>query len=107
MTSNSWHGEADPSRQCCCGMAGVTACPAPGRCPARSWQMVLKPLVCIEGGRLQVRRGGRATQRAGVWVLVKGTPMDWAAEGSHHAPGRQMFQLSRAHDTDLHTSLNN
>lgn len=40
---NSWHSEADPSRQCCCGIAGVRACPAPGWCPEGSWQMVLTP----------------------------------------------------------------
>ncbi|KAG7245373.1 hypothetical protein INR49_010823 [Caranx melampygus] len=41
MTINSWHSEADPSRQCCCGIAGVRAFPAPGWCPGGSWQMVL------------------------------------------------------------------
>lgn len=39
---NSWHGEAAPSRQCCCGIAGVGLCSAPGRYYERSWQMVLK-----------------------------------------------------------------
>lgn len=43
---NSWHSKADPSRQCCCAIAGVRTCPAPGWCPEGSWQMVLT-LGCV------------------------------------------------------------
>ena len=107
MTSNSWHSEADPSRQCCCGIAGVTACPAPGCCPARSWQMVLKLLVCIEGGRLQVRRGGRAKQRALVCVCwAKGLRWTGLQRGHTTPQADRCFSSSGLTTLAWHPSLN-
>lgn len=37
-TINSWHRAADPSRQCCCGVAGVRASLAVSRAPG-TWHM--------------------------------------------------------------------
>lgn len=57
---NSWHSQADPSRQCCCGIAEVRVYPAPGCCPEGSWQMAL----C---GSVRKKQSERSSRCEVVW----------------------------------------
>lgn len=74
MTINSWPREADPSRQCCCGIARVRACPAPAWRPEGSWQMVLT-LGCTSSYTEHDWAKENAKKQG------KGTPTDWTREG--------------------------
>lgn len=111
---NSWHGEAGPSGQCCCGIAGVRLHPAPGWCPERSWQMVLKG--CESSytwqtlASLPVRtQSGRAPAGEDIKLCLKrgeesGTNESVGQSWIRLTHPRQMFQLIMSSAGGLHTN---